>query len=288
MKPTKNRYPDWKDYEKQIFAAIKEEFPKATVTFNDSIKGKESKSIRQIDVSVRFKENRKSVFGIVECKYFARKVDIGKIDALIGKMVDTGAHFALIFTSLGFTKGAEQFAKECNIGFRQVPFEFLKDFGYVPANGMDDVFMQEITYNEIYCEKCRKLNFYEIKVVRGFADFNEDIICPECKTPHLKNVRTDGGYKVIKRFNKKSITEKEYKETIVCHLIATREEWDKKHTFLWEHLKLLPKDELCFICSKHLDQGFPGTMPTEHEGKTICFECMMSQRTLLLDSKIVC
>lgn len=56
-----------------------------------------------------------------------------------------------------------------------------------------------------------------------------------------------------------------------------------KQTFLWEHLKHLPKEELCFICSKHLNQGFPGTMPTDHEGKTICFECMMSQRTLLID-----
>ncbi len=128
-------------------------------------------------------------------------------------------------------------------------------------------------------------NLYEIKVIRGFADFDEDIICPECKTPHLTNVRTDGGYKVIKRFNKKELSEKEYKETIVSHLLATREEWDKKQTFLWDHLKDLPKDELCLICSKHLDQGFPGTMSTEHEGHTICFECMMSSRTLLIDYK---
>lgn len=281
----KNNYPDWKDYEKQIFTAIKEEFPKAEVIFNDSIKGKESKTLRQIDVSIRFKENRKSVLGIVECKYFNRRVDIGKIDALLGKMVDLKASFGLIFTHLGFTKGAEQFAKKVGIGFRHIPFEFLKDFGYVAANGLEDVFMQEITYNEIYCEKCKKLNLYEIKVIRGFADFDEDIICPECKTPHLTNVRTDGGYKVIKRFNKKELSEKEYKDTIVNHILATRNEWDKKHTFLWDHLKDLPKDQLCFICSKHLDQGFPGTMSTEHEGHTICFECMMSSRILLIDYK---
>ncbi len=283
----KEIYPDWRDYEKQIFSTIKEEFPEANVTFNESIKGAKSSTHRQIDVSIRFKEGSKSILGIVECKYFGRRVDIGKIDALLGKMLDLNASFALIFTHLGFTNGAEQFAAKVGIGFRKIPFEYLKDFGYVAANELEDVFMQEISYNKIYCEKCQKLNLYEIKIVRGFADFNEAIICPQCKTPHETSVRTDGGYKVIKRFDKKTLSEKELNDTIVGHILLTRIEWDKRNTCLWDDFDKLPKERLCFICYKELNQGFPGSMTADYKGHKICFECMMSSRTLLIDYKKV-
>jgi len=278
----KNKYPDWKDYEKQIHKAIEKEFPIAEICFNDSIKGKESNTLRQIDVSIWFTENKKNLLGIVECKQIARKVEIGKIDALFGKLHDVKADFGLIFTTVGFTKGAEKLAEKHNIGIRSVAFEYLKDFQYIPANELDDVFMQEIDYRPIYCKKCRKTNFYEIKIIRGFGDFDEDIICPECKTPHL-NTRTDGGYKVIKRFNSKEISDTEYTETIITHLLETRNEWDKKLSFIWDYNKTLPLEKLCSICSKELNQGTPGTFATTHGKYTICFECSMSSRTLLID-----
>lgn len=278
---------DWKDYEKQIFKQLKDEYPKADVAFNVYVAGKESKTKRQIDILINRTEKRKKYLGLAECKYFNRKVDIGRIDSLVGKMMDIHADFGLIFSALGFTKGAEQYASKANISFRQMPFEFLKDFGFVNSNELDsDIFIQETEYIKSFCSKCNVTNLYEIKIIRGFADSDEDIICPECKTPHV-NTRTDGGYKVIKRFKKKEVTESEVDNFITEHLLKTRPTWDKKYLIEWEYGKHLLEDQLCFLCHKELSESFPSSFRVNYGGYLICNECYMSKRTLLIDNNKV-
>jgi restriction endonuclease len=275
--------PDWKHYEKQILELIKEEFPKAEISFDKRLLGIESKTLRQIDILISFTKSKKKILGIAECKNFTRKVSIGVIDSLLGKMIDLHADFGIIYSALGFTKGAEQFAKRTNIGFRQMPFEFLKDFGFIDSNSLDsEIFIQETEYRTCYCKKCNITNLYEIKIIRGFADY-EDIICPQCKTPQL-NSRTDGEYRVIKRFANKKVSENEINSSIVKHLLATRKLWDKKYSFEWSAYKNLPSKSLCFLCHKKLS-NFPSSFAIEHGKHTVCNECSMSQRTLLIDYK---
>ena len=274
---------DWVDYEKQIHKQLCEEFADARVIRNQRILGKESKIKRQIDVLISGSFKRKKYTGIAECKYLNKKVDIGKIDAFIGKMTDVQADFGIILSGLGFTRGAISYAKKANIDCRKVSFEFLKDFDFTTSNELDsDLFIQETEYTSSYCEKCKVTNLYEIKIVRGFGDDDEPVICPECKTPHI-HTRTDGGYRVIKRFNTKEVTANEEEEFIVKHLLDTRNSWDKRHSIEWEFTKHKDPNELCFICFKEMTDRFPGSFKVAYASKTICNECFMSKRTLLID-----
>ena len=275
----KTNYPDWKDYEKQIHKLLITEFPDSIIKFNEILIGK-SDIKRQLDISIRLNDRSKSL-GIVECKYFNKKVSIGVVDALIGKMDDINANFGLIFTNFGFTKGAEKRVLQSKVSVRCVEYDFLKDFNFVESNDLEEVFMQETMYIDIYCKKCRKLSLYAVKVVRGFGDYDEDIICPECKLP-LLNTRTDGGYKVIKRFEKQGLSKQERELCIVNHLENTRKDWDKKFSHLWFAYRQFPSDKLCCICNKSFGTYMANTA-VEYKGFRICQECFMSSRTLLLD-----
>jgi Restriction endonuclease len=95
-----------KEFER-IVASIHRQFDgQATITENELING------RQIDVSIR-----KIVAGyknliILECKDYKRKVEVGKVDELIGKMQAVKASQAILISDSGFTKGAIKRASE--------------------------------------------------------------------------------------------------------------------------------------------------------------------------------
>lgn len=280
----KDNYPDWKDYEKQIYKSLTDEYINARVKFNEFIIGNYSEKKRQIDISITYKKNRKPFFTIAECKCFKRKIDVGMIDSLIGKMIDVGADSGIFISTKGFTSGAETYAKTRNISFRQMPFDFLKDFGFTNSNYWDEeLYQQETEYFHKYCPVCEVTNLFEIKVLRGYA-FYEDIICPKCKAP-LANLRTDGGHHVIKIFEKENISRAELDSVIVDHLINTREKWDKKYTYNWEFIKDLSPESLCYLCHKKFSDHFPSSYAVKYKGYKVCNECCMSSRTLLIDNK---
>ena len=276
---TKNKFPDWRDYEKQVYTMIANEYPYARVVLNEHINGYMSKSQRQIDICIYDDASKISKPGIVECKYLCKKVDVSIIDSVIGKMKDVGASFAVVCSGVGFTKGAAQSAKFNKIELKHVQFEFLKDYGFVPANALPDIFMQETNYPVVFCKNCQVTNIYEVKIVRGFAEF-EDVCCPQCKTV-LFNTRTDGGHRVIKRVADVSVMEEQINQHILAHLIQTRESWDRRHLFFQIPI---PQEELhCKICFKQFAQTNLGSLPVDYEEYVICQECYMSNRTLLID-----
>lgn len=94
-----------KEYEK-IVAEIHEQFAGyATVTSDEKIVGKSGET-RQIDVSLRSNIVGTPILIIIECKDYGRKVEVGKVDELIGKMTDVGANSAVLMSDSGFTNGA--------------------------------------------------------------------------------------------------------------------------------------------------------------------------------------
>lgn len=97
----------WKDYESQIHRKIKSYFPNCAVKYDDKVKGRFSKVDRQIDVSVRATIDGFKIFGVVECKYFRKRVDVKHVDSFIGFMEDVNADFGYIITNKGFSPAAE-------------------------------------------------------------------------------------------------------------------------------------------------------------------------------------
>lgn len=281
--------PDWKDYERQIFHLLHFEYPNSEVLFDLKIVGKKSLKKRQIDVGIKQKNGEEIILGIAECKYLQRKIDVRVVDALIGKMHDVEASFGIIISAGGYTRSAENFAKQSQIQLKTIPFEFLKDYGFIPANwlaGITELFQQEVEYPIAYCKKCNRTNLYEIKIVRGFAEVNM-IQCPECKNDLFKN-RTDGDYRVIKRFQGTGISQKQIDDVIVSHLIWTKESWDRLYTddALLEHFDARKTgNSSCVICHKLFDESMPGSSSFVYKGEKICLECSMSRRTLLIDQQ---
>lgn len=281
--------PDWLNYELQIHQLLAYEYPAATVMHNVYVKGTMSLRGRQLDVVISKGKNNKH-FGFAECKYLqSRNIDVTKVDALIGKMKDVGAEFAILVTTGKYSQPAKRMADCNNIVIKTVPYEFLKDYGFQTANDIDlisDYIQQEVEYPSCYCEKCRKTNLYEVKIIRGFADFGH-VECPECRTALLET-RLDGDYRVIKRFNGENISEDEINEVILLHLLWTRFSWDRMfsiESILSDGLKIKPGSN-CYICRKYFDESLAGSMKHRYQRRNVCIECLLSARTLLIDCAI--
>ena len=70
---------------------------------------------RQIDVLIEGKVGPIDVRTIIECKDYASKVNVTKVDELHSKMQDVKAHVGILVSRKGFTKGAIQKAKRLGI-----------------------------------------------------------------------------------------------------------------------------------------------------------------------------
>lgn len=71
----------------------------AGVKWNDEING------RQFDVTVRFKYGLHSYLTVIECKDYASKVSVDKVDAFVTKARDANANKAVLISSKGFQSG---------------------------------------------------------------------------------------------------------------------------------------------------------------------------------------
>lgn len=278
--------PDWLFYELQIHQLLSYEYPNAEVFHDIRIKGKMSQRQRQLDVMILNGRGKKG-FGFAECKFLrSRNIDITKIDGMIGKMKDVGAKFGIMVTTGKYSLPAKRMADSNGIKIKTIPYEFLKDYGFQTANDIgliSEYIQQEVEYPTHYCKKCRKTNLYEVKIIRGFADFGH-VECPECGS-RLFETRLDGDYRVIKRFPGDNISEDAINEVIVSHLMWTRPSWDRMfsiESILVDGIKAKPASN-CYLCRKTFDQGSPGSMKQQYKRRNICLECFMSSRTLLID-----
>jgi hypothetical protein len=280
---------DWLIYELQIHQLLSYEYPTATVIHNVRIKGSMSLRHRQLDV-ILLKGRSNKNFGFAECKYLKnRNIDVTKIDAMIGKMKDVGAKFGILVTTGNYSQSAKRMA-DCNgITIKTIPYEFLKDYGFQTANDIGTIseyIHQEVEYPSCYCEKCKKTNLFEVKIIRGFADFG-NVECPECRAV-LFETRLDGDYRVIKRFPGDNISEDEINAVIVSHLMWTRLSWDRMFSIesILNNGMIVKPGSNCNICRKYFNNASLGSMKHRYKRRNICIECFMSSRALLIDCAI--
>lgn len=99
--------PKWKVYELDVKKTEAGLDPDAELEHNAKVAGLYSKTSRQIDVLARKKVLRTSVEVIIECKRYTKKLGIGKVDEFIGKLLDVGAPFGILYAYSGVTKNAQ-------------------------------------------------------------------------------------------------------------------------------------------------------------------------------------
>ena len=100
----------------------------------DYIRGCISKSLREIDISLRSHTSSSEILVIIECRDRKGTEDVTWIEQLPSKRKDVGAHKAVAVSSTGFSSGAINMAKAEDIELRTLeevnPNEILLWFGF--------------------------------------------------------------------------------------------------------------------------------------------------------------
>ena len=100
----------WLVYEKMVDRIYETISPKAKITHDDHILGKNSKTRRQIDVSIRFKEAGIEFLVIVQAKNWITVADVNVVGEFKAVMEDVKATSGVLICKSGFTKAAKEMA----------------------------------------------------------------------------------------------------------------------------------------------------------------------------------
>lgn len=99
----------WKEYEEEVFLECERVFnSQETEVLRDKyVVGRYSGVKRQIDVIVRQHNDSEDVnMCVVECKHYAKKINVKIVDSFIGCLEDVGANKGILVSEKGFTKAA--------------------------------------------------------------------------------------------------------------------------------------------------------------------------------------
>ncbi|MEU2746667.1 restriction endonuclease [Streptomyces collinus] len=99
---------EWLRFEKRIAEEARRMYPGARVEHNTHVMGRISGKRRQIDVLVTANVGPHEIMIVIECKWRRRRVDVGVIDGIIGKLEDVGADRGVLFVNLIPTEAARQ------------------------------------------------------------------------------------------------------------------------------------------------------------------------------------
>lgn len=103
--------PDWKQYEKEVTAHLRELAGKdATVEWDQKLPGRFSGIDRQVDVLVtgNFGGGIGQAQAVVDCKHYKGNVDVKNVETFIGLVEDVNADLGFLITKHGYSKAARR------------------------------------------------------------------------------------------------------------------------------------------------------------------------------------
>ncbi len=107
--------PEWKQLEILIAKIQQELAPEATVSHNVKLMGRQSETLRQIDVLVHQRIGQYEMRIIIDCKDYATPVDVNGVGEFLAVVNDVGAQKGAMVCPKGFTEAAKVFAKNAQI-----------------------------------------------------------------------------------------------------------------------------------------------------------------------------
>jgi hypothetical protein len=107
--------PKWQRFESLVGKLQQELAPDARVTLDDRIMGRRSQTLRQIDISVRRTIGQFEILIVIDCKDYAKPVDVKDVEDFLGLAEDVGANKGALVAFSGFTKAATTRAKDAGI-----------------------------------------------------------------------------------------------------------------------------------------------------------------------------
>ncbi|MGF1752097.1 restriction endonuclease [Vibrio makurazakiensis] len=107
--------PDWKALENLVVMIQKQLAPDAIVKHNVMLEGVESETKRQIDVLVEQSIGQYTMRIVIDCKDYAKPVDVKGVEEFHGLVQDVKAQKGALVCPSGFTKSALKRAKKLQI-----------------------------------------------------------------------------------------------------------------------------------------------------------------------------
>jgi phosphoribosylglycinamide formyltransferase-1 len=109
------RQKKWQRFEDLVAQIQRTLTPQSKVTENDRIRGRRTKGLRQIDISIRHKVGQYEILIVMDCKDYKRPVDVKHVEEFMGLVDDVGANKGAIVSASGFTKTAKERAKDAGV-----------------------------------------------------------------------------------------------------------------------------------------------------------------------------
>ncbi len=121
---------NWKEYEQEIEAHFRSEYPSVRITANATLPGRFSKTERQIDLLIEEQACDLSFKVVIDAKHRNRKLDVKDVEDFLGLVRDVGAHKGMMISTEGHTEAAIQRAHsdDADVILDVLNFKELKDF----------------------------------------------------------------------------------------------------------------------------------------------------------------
>ncbi|MGK5114759.1 restriction endonuclease [Geodermatophilus sp. CPCC 205506] len=98
--------PQWRAFELSVTELIRKMDPDADVEHDARITGKISGTERQVDVLVSGSIGGQQMSIAIECKHYANRLGIGKVDEFAGKLLDLGVDRGVLYSINGTSEPA--------------------------------------------------------------------------------------------------------------------------------------------------------------------------------------
>jgi hypothetical protein len=168
---------NWKDYEDFVFETISERHPEYSYERNIRVDGRVTKVKRQIDIAFNGTILGHKIFGVIDCKKYAEKLDVKDVEAFVGFLNDVGADIGILITNQGYSKAAQNLAEFSKVKLDILTPEELEDY--------------EIEF--YFCEECDSgdhvplIQWHGSENISGDGDKVQDVgWCDLCHTIHIK------------------------------------------------------------------------------------------------------
>jgi hypothetical protein len=112
---TTDKKPDWKELEYLVAMIQKQLSPDAIVQHNVMLDGVDSETKRQIDVLVEQNIGQYTMQIVIDCKDYAKPIDVKGVEEFQGLVQDVRAHKGALVCPSGFTKAALKRARKLQI-----------------------------------------------------------------------------------------------------------------------------------------------------------------------------
>jgi hypothetical protein len=96
----------WREYEAEIAAYFRAEYPEALITANAKLPGRFSKIDRQIDLLVESQTSDLNIRLVVDAKHFKERIDVCDVEQFLGFLRDVGADIGVMISPRGYSEAA--------------------------------------------------------------------------------------------------------------------------------------------------------------------------------------